>query len=437
MTRTSTALLTAATSIALALPATPAGADGWVGVGVSSQGIGLSFGVSSGWDPWGPAWYDPSWSFGFTTTLDGYGEWVRVDGLGRVWRPWVVAGWQPYSYGRWVWTSLGWTWVAYEPWGWLPHHYGNWAYTRVGWVWAPGTIYHPGNVVWMSSGGYLGWAPCAPVGWSHAHRGYHRGWHDGYGAGYADGWADARYATWVPRSHVVDESIARHTVGYEVVAASTSRIGVTRLDRAPARSEVERMAGRQIPETRISERRATVEGREVRLVRPEGLTDSVRRHAAATARTVTASASRSRAAAPAAPAVAREAPPSVERRTTRSRTVSEPGSPPARSRIEATPTVSSRQPARREPSTTAAAEPRARTTTPARGTAPARTQPAPARSATSVEPKTTGAAAEPTDTGRRPARRENASGSASARRSPDQPERSGSAKRTPPAKRNG
>jgi hypothetical protein len=432
MTRSSTALLTAAASIALALVAPPAQADGWVGVGISNHGIGLSVGVSSDWGLWGPAWNDASWSVGFTTTLDGYGEWVRVDGLGRVWRPWVVAGWQPYSHGRWVWTSLGWTWVAYEPWGWLPHHYGNWAHTPVGWVWAPGTVYHPGNVVWMSSGGYIGWAPCEPPGWRHAHFSDHHGWRNGYGDGYADGWADARYATWVSRDRVVDESIARHTIGYEVVASSSSRGGVNQLDRPPARAEVERMVGRQVPEARISERRATVDGREVRLVRPEGLTDSIRRHGAATAKAVAAPAPRNRAAAPAAPETRREAPADIERPTTRSRPEVERTPRQPASRVPARTSASSHQPAHRDPAAPAAAG------SSARATAPARSQPAAGRTAKPVEPKATGASvAAPSEGGRKTTRREAAPGQARARRGADRPERSAPATRAPSSPRNG
>ena len=97
--------------VGLAAGASPVDAAGYVGVGVSNHGISLSFGASN-WGIWGSSWNSGVFSVGFSTTLSGYGEWVRVDGLGRVWRPWVAAGWQPYTHGRWTWTSMGWTWVG-------------------------------------------------------------------------------------------------------------------------------------------------------------------------------------------------------------------------------------------------------------------------------------------------------------------------------------
>ncbi len=225
-------------------------------------------------------------SIGFSATLDGYGEWVSVDGLGRVWRPWVANGWQPYTHGRWIWTSLGWTWVAYEPWGWAPHHYGNWAYSTIGWVWSPGYVYHPGNVVWVSSGAHLGWYPCGPAGWSHFNRGYHHGWRSGYATGhsngysqgYADGWRDSRYATWVPRSSVTADNVADHAVRYEVATRSAARSRVTTMAGAPTRNEIGHAAGRPVPESRIVEAKATIDGRDVRIVRPEGQERTVQRH---------------------------------------------------------------------------------------------------------------------------------------------------------------
>jgi len=275
--------------VGLAAGASPVEAGGYVGVGVSNHGISLSFGTSN-WGIWGSSWNSGGFSGGFSATLSGYGEWVRVDGLGRVWRPWVAAGWQPYTHGRWVWTSMGWTWVAYEPWGWVPHHYGNWAFTTVGWVWSPGYAYHPGNVVWVSSGMHVGWYPYAPLGWSHYNRGYHHSWHDGYGSshyrgysrGYVDGWREARYATWVPRSRVTAENVSHFAVGHEVATHAVGRSRVTTTSASPTRAEVERYVGRPVPEARIAERKTTIDGREVRMVRPEGLERNVQRHGAST-----------------------------------------------------------------------------------------------------------------------------------------------------------
>jgi len=300
MTRTHLVLLTAATIIALA-PAGPAEAGGSVAFGISNHGISVGFGTSN-WGIWGSSWDTGGVAVGFSATLAGYGEWVRVDGLGQVWRPWVAAGWQPYTHGRWVWTSMGWTWVAYEPWGWVPHHYGNWAFSTIGWVWSPGYTYHPGNVVWVSSGGNVGWYPCAPRGWSHFSRGYQRGWNtgyatgrwDGYSSGYADGWRDARYATWVPWSKLDASNVASYAVRQEVATHQVARARVTAMAAPPTRSEVERRIGRPIPEARVVERKATIDGHQVRFVRPEGQANEVMRHGAETIDRALAPAARNR-----------------------------------------------------------------------------------------------------------------------------------------------
>ena len=268
---------------ALAITATPAAADGYFSVRLGGDGWGISFGAAD-WAPYGRSWSDPSWHLSFAT-LDGYGEWVWVDGIGRVWRPWVAAEWRPYQHGRWVWTELGWTWVSYEPWGYVPHHFGSWALTGFGWVWQPGYQYQPANVVWARSGGYVGWYPSAPPGWSHAARGfrhgyrhgYDRGYGRGYGDGYEDGWRDARYATWVEWSHVGAEDLSRHAVpGWRM----EHRIGAgTEVStRAPARSDVVRRGG-AVPAVRVEKRRVEMGGQRVEIARPSGVRDSIERQA--------------------------------------------------------------------------------------------------------------------------------------------------------------
>ncbi len=289
MAHTTRSTVLAATIALIALAAAPAAASDWFGISVSNHGVSLGFG-NAGWSLWGSSWNAGGWNVSFNAALSGYGEWVQVGGLGRVWRPWVAADWQPYRHGRWVWTSAGWTWVAYEPWGWIPHHYGGWALSTVGWVWTPGYDYHPGNVVWVRSGGYVGWYPRSPRGWSHAHRGYHAGWRDGYrhgrldgyANGYDDGWRDARHATWVPWSRVGADNLAYHAVTHGVATRGVPRGDVVALPTAPSRAEVERRVGRSVPEARIVERTANVDGRTVRIARPEGQGASVRRHGAAT-----------------------------------------------------------------------------------------------------------------------------------------------------------
>ena len=112
--------------------------------------------------------------------LDAYGDWDTVDDYGTVWYPRaVVAGWAPYSDGRWAWIEpWGWTWIDAAPWGFAPFHYGRWVQVGGRWGWAPGAytarpVYAPalvgwyGNPGWSASFSYgsapaVGWFPLAP-----------------------------------------------------------------------------------------------------------------------------------------------------------------------------------------------------------------------------------------------------------------------------------
>jgi hypothetical protein len=253
--------------------------------GVSMHLGSGGFGVSVGFGDWGVytrSWSDPYWSIDFNATLAGYGQWVQVSGLGRVWRPWVAASWRPYTHGRWVSTTFGMTWVAYEPWGYVPHHYGNWAYASFGWVWVPGYTYSCANVVWVGSSGYVGWYARPPIGWSHAQHGfrhgYQHGFRDGYDNGYNDGWRDARYATFVDWKHVGSDNVSRHAVTHSI--ASQNRIKARA--EAPSRGEIRQRGGATITETQLSRRSVRVDGREVTIARPEGVAPSIERNAAET-----------------------------------------------------------------------------------------------------------------------------------------------------------
>lgn len=104
--------------------------------------------------------------------LDRYGTWVSYPEYGYVWRPtYVVAGWAPYRYGRWVWVSpWGWSWVDSAPWGFAPFHYGRWAYVHSRWCWVPGPrhvrpVYAPALVAWTGGGPGVGVSISAGVGW--------------------------------------------------------------------------------------------------------------------------------------------------------------------------------------------------------------------------------------------------------------------------------
>ena len=261
----------------------PVEAGGSFGVHVGSSGFGVSVGFGD-WGVYTSSWSDPYWSLNFDAALTGYGEWVWVGGLGRVWRPWVSTRWRPYTYGRWVRTGAGWTWVAYEPWGYVPHHYGSWAYSRLGWVWRPGYAYAGANVVWVRAGAYVGWYARPPYGWSHAAHGYRHGYHEGYrngydhgyDNGYGNGWHDARYATFVGWGDLGSEDIAHHAVSHSM--ATRSRV----VDHAsaPTPGEVRQHGGRSVAETRLSRRTVSMGGREITIARPEGVARSIERHAA-------------------------------------------------------------------------------------------------------------------------------------------------------------
>lgn len=273
------AMLVAVSVLALAAAAPTVEAGGGFGLHFGSHGFGISVGVGD-WSIYTSAWSDPYWALDYNTALSGYGEWVWVGGLGRVWRPWVKVGWQPYTHGRWVYTAYGWTWVAYEPWGYFPHHYGRWANSSFGWVWAPGYTYHAAGVVWVRAGGYVGWYAAPPRGWSHAAHGFHHG----YNRGNDRRWHDARYATYVPWSHLGADNVSRHKVTHAV--ASRNRVETLALP--PTTHEVRRHGGSPIVETRLSTRTAKVGGRQVTLARPEGVTRSIERHAPNTVRSTLA-----------------------------------------------------------------------------------------------------------------------------------------------------
>lgn len=270
-------------ALLLVTAAPPVEAGGSFGMHVGSNGFGVSVGFGD-WSVYTRSWSDPYWSLNFDATLAGYGEWVWVDGLGRVWRPWVSVSWRPYTYGRWVRTGAGWTWVAYEPWGYIPHHYGSWAYSSFGWVWRPGYAYVGANVVWVRTGAYVGWYARPPYGWSHAAHGYRHGYHDGYRHGYDhgyyngydDSWQNARYATFVGWGNLGNEDIARHAVSHTMATRGRVVIHAS----APTPGEVRQHGGRSVAVTSLSRRTVTMGGREITVARPEGVARSIERHAA-------------------------------------------------------------------------------------------------------------------------------------------------------------
>jgi len=285
--RTRRVLFIIAVVVSLTFLAAPARSADWLGVQIGGGGLSIAFG-STNWAVYGSSWSNPNWRVDYHVALSGYGDWVWVDGLGRCWRPMVAVGWRPYTHGRWVWSSYGWTWVAYEPWGYFPHHYGHWAMSRQGWVWVPGYTYRAANVTWVTAGGYIGWYPSPPPGWSHAAMGYGRGYdhgyrhghRNGYRVGYDDGywsgWNDARYATYSEWKHLGTEDLSRHAVTAATVRRSVAggpRIVTENLDR-PALAR----RGVVVPETAMETRTVRIDGRDVTAARPGGAKQMIQRH---------------------------------------------------------------------------------------------------------------------------------------------------------------
>jgi hypothetical protein len=127
---------------------------------------------------------DPGYVMGTVTdveidaTLEGYGEWVQVDGYGDVWRPYateVGLDFTPYeTCGSWVWTDdWGWVYGCDWEWGWLPFHYGQWGWFDDYWAWVPDYEWSPAWVEWRGGGGYVGWRPQGPIVRDHRH--HHNG----------------------------------------------------------------------------------------------------------------------------------------------------------------------------------------------------------------------------------------------------------------------
>ncbi len=100
----------------------------------------------------------------FYSSLGSYGDWYEISNGVYVWKPYGVAiNWQPYSVGRWLWTSDGWYWDSYEPFGYITYHYGRWFYDDYyGWVWYPSYEWAPAWVEWRYDDYYIGWAPLPP-----------------------------------------------------------------------------------------------------------------------------------------------------------------------------------------------------------------------------------------------------------------------------------
>ena len=105
----------------------------------------------------------------FFDALQGYGDWLLIEPLGYVFRPYDSDRyWHPYLHGYWAPSAMyGWVWISGEPYGWATYHYGAWYRDDYqGWVWLPGSDWGPAWVSWVMSDDYVGWAPLFPPGYA-------------------------------------------------------------------------------------------------------------------------------------------------------------------------------------------------------------------------------------------------------------------------------
>jgi len=214
----------------------------------------------------------------FHESLAPYGRWVFVEPYGSVWVPADVAPeWRPYTQGSWVYTDVGWTWVSDEPWGWAPYHYGRWAFEPAyGWMWVPGVVWGPAWVAWRWGGGYVGWAPLAPV------VGYEVDWIGGPHVVASFGWSFCNEReilerperrVYIPRERVT--YYVEHT--RDVTAYSHDRGRV--VSRAIDPDVIARATGRVVPVHHLVDSReagpARIDGSSVRVFRPVAAPPSV------------------------------------------------------------------------------------------------------------------------------------------------------------------
>jgi hypothetical protein len=184
----------------------------------------------------------------FYNSLNSYGEWMQLDNDVYAWHPYNTGRmWQPYTVGRWVWTSDGWYWDSYEPFGWATYHYGRWYYDDYyGWIWIPDSQWGPAWVEWRYSDDYIGWAPLPPYAIFDIHIGIHfdYDWHFPYSCWnyvpyrYFDGYDVHRYYV-APREKYRLYSNTRYRNDY---AYRDGRV----INRGVDRQFVERRTGRNI-----------------------------------------------------------------------------------------------------------------------------------------------------------------------------------------------
>lgn len=169
----------------------------------------------------------------FYDALSPYGDWYRLDVEGWIWVPAdVPAGWRPYTFGTWVYSTWGWTWVSEWTWGWAPFHYGRWLrHPRYGWAWVPGYVWAPAWVTWRVGDGWVGWAPLPP----------HARWDPRNGRLLGDVRVGVEWWTFVPDHRVTDSHLRSHLIpGPDRPALLETTRQVTRYEAVDGRTVRER-----------------------------------------------------------------------------------------------------------------------------------------------------------------------------------------------------
>lgn len=257
---------------------------------------------------------DPSFAppqVSFYGALQQYGAWVNFAPFGQVWRPYATAGWRPYYYGHWIYTSYGPTWEAYEPWGWIAYHYGNWVFSpQLGWVWIPGYDWHPGRVEWAQGYDTVGWMPMPPAGYDYS-RGYlsyvgpqnQFAYQDGdfgfdinsgysYGGPYYDpryrdlyynsGYNNVNFNLWVfiGGSDFDRDDYSNYALGPDYTRYIFDRRLVRVTSRQPDRTVLQRITRQDIPEVPVEVHQLQTDKQAVRVVVPKSSTEiqKVREH---------------------------------------------------------------------------------------------------------------------------------------------------------------
>jgi hypothetical protein len=204
----------------------------------------------------------------FYNQLSPYGSWVNVAPYGQVWVA-NLPNFQPYSTnGYWTYTTYGWTWVSNYPWGWAPFHYGRWGYSNIyGWYWVPGYVWGPAWVAWSSSSDMYGWAPLMP------------GMH--FGVTLSMGLFPSSYWTFMPGRYMGMNNIGNYFVNRSrnvTIIKNTTIINNYGVENnrhytmGPRATDVQRYTGRSIQPMRVTnaaDNKSTgVNSNELRVYRP-------------------------------------------------------------------------------------------------------------------------------------------------------------------------